>query len=144
MYQGPADTRLGTHPAAGHFTDLESWKASALGTINKVLAKPLQLRVRNVCGGGEQDWACVELMADSVAKNGMDYQQRYSWVMRFDEQGTIVEVRRALRCCRTVDDLANRSRRRRFVHIWTRRWCRKLWMAIRHSFRSCQSTGWSG
>lgn len=34
----------------------------------------------------------MELMADSVAKNGMDYQQRYSWVMRFDEQGIIVEV----------------------------------------------------
>lgn len=85
---------MGTHPAAGHFTDLESWKKSALGTVNKCLSKPLQLQVRNVCGGGEQEWACVELMADSVAKNGMDYRQRYSWVMRFDKQGTIVEV-----CC---------------------------------------------
>lgn len=83
----------GTHPAAGHFTDLESWKKSALGTINKVLERPLQLQVRNVCGGGDQDWACVELMAESVAKNGMDYKQRYSWVMRFDEHGTIVQVR---------------------------------------------------
>ena len=65
-----------------------------MGVINKVLSKPLQLTVRNVCGGGEQDWACVELLADSVAKNGMDYQQRYSWVMRFDESGTIVEASR--------------------------------------------------
>ena len=83
---------MGTHPAAGHFTTLSSWQASALGTINRVLDQPLQFRVRNVCGGGEQDWACVELMADSVAKNGMEYAQRYSWVMRFDEQRTIVEV----------------------------------------------------
>lgn len=57
-----------------------------------MLDRPLQFRIRNVCGGGDQDWACVELMADSVAKNGMDYRQRYSWVMRFDEQGIIVEV----------------------------------------------------
>ena len=83
---------MGTHPAAGHFTNLESWKQGALGTINKCLDRPLELKVRNVCGGGDQDWACVELMADSVAKNGMEYQQRYSWVMRFDEKGVIVQV----------------------------------------------------
>ncbi|GAB7363892.1 hypothetical protein MBLNU230_g4455t1 [Neophaeotheca triangularis] len=82
---------MGTHPAAGHFHDLETWKVKALGTINKVLQSPLQLKVRNIIAGGE--WATVELEAFGTCKNGMPYNQTYAWVMRFDEQGTIVQVR---------------------------------------------------
>ncbi|KAK5722419.1 hypothetical protein LTR15_005649 [Elasticomyces elasticus] len=84
---------MGTHPAAGHFTSLESWKKGALGVINERLKEPLKLKVVNVLGGGDQDWATVELEANSVCKNGMEYPQRYAWVMRFDENDTIVQVR---------------------------------------------------
>ncbi|KAK5168402.1 uncharacterized protein LTR77_006972 [Saxophila tyrrhenica] len=84
---------MGTHPAAGHFTSLESWKKGALGVINDVLKSPLQLRVINVIGGGDQPWATVELAADSVCKNGMEYGQRYAWLLRFDETGTVVQAR---------------------------------------------------
>ncbi|KAK4543658.1 hypothetical protein LTR36_005303 [Oleoguttula mirabilis] len=102
---------MGTHPAAGHFETLgmysgtssppallnpkcaESWKQSALGTINKALREPLSLNVVNVVGGGDEDWALVELEANSVCKNGMEYPQRYAWVMRFDKSNTIVQVR---------------------------------------------------
>ncbi|KAI7084218.1 hypothetical protein KC356_g6933 [Hortaea werneckii] len=84
----------GDHPAAGHFTSLESWKQGALGTINRILREPLALKVVNVVGGGtDQDWAVVELEANAVCKNGMPYPQRYAWVMRFDENGMIVQVR---------------------------------------------------
>lgn len=34
----------------------------------------------------------MELTADAVAKDGMEYHQRYAWVMRFDETGVIVQV----------------------------------------------------
>ncbi|TKA28736.1 hypothetical protein B0A50_03064 [Salinomyces thailandicus] len=71
---------------------LDAWKQGALGTVNKVLQAPLQLKVVNVAGGGEQDWAVVELEANAVCKNGMPYPQRYAWIMRFDESGTIVQV----------------------------------------------------
>lgn len=47
---------------------LETWKVKALGTINKVLQSPLQLKVRNVVAGGE--WATVELEAFGTCKNG--------------------------------------------------------------------------
>ncbi|KAI7553116.1 hypothetical protein KC331_g1451 [Hortaea werneckii] len=94
----------GDHPAAGQFTSLEAWKKGALGTVNRILRDPLSLQVINVVGGGrDQDWALVELKADAVCKNGvtdeelqmvgMPYPQRYAWVMRFDENGTIVQVR---------------------------------------------------
>jgi ketosteroid isomerase-like protein len=83
----------GTHPASGHFTNLADWKKGALGVINDVLAAPLQLKVVNVVGGGDEEWAVLELEANAVCKNGMKYHQRYAWVMRFDGSGTIVQVR---------------------------------------------------
>ncbi|KAI7209612.1 hypothetical protein KC333_g8637, partial [Hortaea werneckii] len=71
-----------------------AWKKGALGTVNRILRDPLALQVINVVGGGgDQEWALVELKADAVCKNGMPYPQRYAWVMRFDENGTIVQVR---------------------------------------------------
>ncbi|KAM3418320.1 hypothetical protein BST61_g4319 [Cercospora zeina] len=84
---------MGTHPAAGHFTTLDSWKKGALGVINNVLKEPLKLELVNVIGGGDQEWATVELRANSVCKNGMPYPQRYAWLLRFDEKGTIVQAK---------------------------------------------------
>lgn len=62
---------MGTHPAAGHFTSLQAWKDAALGTIQKVLKEPIALKPTNVVGGGDQEWAAVELEANAVCKNGM-------------------------------------------------------------------------
>lgn len=31
--------------------------------------------------------------SELTGRAGMDYPQRYAWVMRFDERGTIVQVR---------------------------------------------------
>ena len=39
--------------------------------INKRLSEPLKLKVINVVGGGEQEWAVIELEANGVANNGM-------------------------------------------------------------------------
>ncbi|KAJ9627705.1 hypothetical protein H2203_002917 [Taxawa tesnikishii (nom. ined.)] len=77
---------------SGRFHTLKDWKEGALDPINSALKEPLQLRVRNVIGG-DREWAVVELTADSTCKNGMQYPQRYAWVMRFDENGIIVQVR---------------------------------------------------
>ncbi|GIZ40927.1 hypothetical protein CKM354_000424700 [Cercospora kikuchii] len=84
---------MGTHPAAGHFTSLDAWKKGALGVVNNVLKEPIKLELVNVFGGGDQEWATVELKADSVCKNGMPYPQRYAWLLRFDEKGIIVQAR---------------------------------------------------
>ena len=61
---------LGQHPLAGRYTNLADWKKGTLEPINKVLKSPLELKVRNVVGGGDQEWALVELTADAVCKNG--------------------------------------------------------------------------
>ncbi|KAK4634809.1 hypothetical protein CLAFUW4_00921 [Fulvia fulva] len=77
---------MGTHPAA------EDWKKGALGVVNKILSEPLKLKVINVIGGGDE-WATVELEANATCKNGMAYPQRYAWMLRFDESGTVVQAR---------------------------------------------------
>jgi ketosteroid isomerase-like protein len=75
----------------------------------------IRLMVRNVFGGGDQAWATVELVAVAECKSGMfvafaascivtlgtpdtvfsglKFDNTYAWCMRFDESGTIVEVR---------------------------------------------------
>lgn len=63
---------MGHHPLAGRFTSLAEWKAKALQPINVVLKEPLRLKVRNIVGGGDQEWAVVELFADATCKNGKD------------------------------------------------------------------------
>lgn len=70
------------------------------------------MSVVNVIGGGDQDWAVIELEAHAKCKNGthirssghlhrlmlvlmvagMPYEQRYSWALRFDETGIVVQV----------------------------------------------------
>lgn len=49
---------------------VDAWKKGALGVVNAVLKEPLALEVVNVFGGGDQEWATVELKADSVCLNG--------------------------------------------------------------------------
>ena len=56
---------------SAHPQPLESWKQGALGVINRVLRDPLKLKVINVIGGGDEEWAVVELKADAVCKNGV-------------------------------------------------------------------------
>ena len=99
---------------------VDAWKKGALGVVNSFLAEPLKQSVVNVVGGGDQEWAVVELEANAKCKNGetaqkglppnlhvfelpevaadpnlsgMEYPQRYSWSLRFNEHGIIVQVR---------------------------------------------------
>lgn len=81
-------------------------------TASNVLSSPLKFKPAHVTGGGDQAWAAVELEAlNAVGKNGKaerrlfnkfhgadrlkgsPYPQKYCWVMRFNEEGTIVQVR---------------------------------------------------
>lgn len=77
-------------------------------------APGIQLMVRNVIGGGEQEWATAELVIHAEGLNGkldfssmytgdiarllkyragFKFDNTYAWCVRFDESGTIVEVR---------------------------------------------------
>ena len=82
---------------------IDDWKKNALGVINKILKEPLKLQVKNVIGGGEQDWAVLELAANGVCKNGMEYPQRYAWFLHFNDKGIIYEVYSSPKSVRLVD-----------------------------------------
>lgn len=75
-----------------------------------MLSAPLEFKVANVFGGGEQPWAALELEAiNAFGKDGKSchdvrrsicsvlsgtpYPQTYCWLLRFNEQGIIVQVR---------------------------------------------------
>lgn len=81
-------------------------------------------------------------MSNFVSQTGMDYNQRYAWVMRFDDKGVIVQVcRRFLRIstststrhanaaiCRVADDDAFLYR---CAPISTLPWCKRQSIPIR-------------
>jgi uncharacterized protein len=80
----------GTHPLAGHYQSKEEFFSHTFAILNKVLPEGTQLRVENVLTSG--DWAVVELRSMAIARNGMRFDNRYCWVVRF-ENGSIVQVR---------------------------------------------------
>lgn len=65
-------TVMGTHPLAGHYTSLKDFQQATFARLGKIMKDPgIRLMVRNVIGGGEQEWATVELVAKAECKNGV-------------------------------------------------------------------------
>ena len=62
----------GTHPCAGRYTSLASFQSGTLVRLAAIMKEPgIKLAVRNVIGGGDQEWAVVELIATAECKNGL-------------------------------------------------------------------------
>jgi ketosteroid isomerase-like protein len=80
----------GTHPLAGHYRSKSDFLAHTFEKLGKVLPQGTQLHVTNALVSG--DWAIVELASLATAKNGMRFDNKYCWVIRF-AGGKIVEVR---------------------------------------------------
>jgi ketosteroid isomerase-like protein len=80
----------GTHPLAGHYRSKSDFLAHTFEKLGKVLPQGTQLHVTNALVSG--DWAIVELASLATAKNGMRFDNKYCWVIRF-AGGKMVEVR---------------------------------------------------
>lgn len=51
---------------------LQQFQEATFARLGKIMKPPgLRLMVRNVIGGGDQDWATVELVAVAECKSGM-------------------------------------------------------------------------
>ncbi|KAF2763543.1 hypothetical protein EJ05DRAFT_42684 [Pseudovirgaria hyperparasitica] len=85
-------TVMGTHPLSGLYASRTAFVDGTIKRLNAIFKEPIQLKVRNVIGGDDQEWSVTELAADAVCKNGMDFKNRYAWVCRW-EGDSIVEVR---------------------------------------------------
>jgi ketosteroid isomerase-like protein len=83
-------TVMGTHPLAGHYRSKKAFIAGTFAKLGQVLPEGAQLRVEHLLV--KDDEAVVELHSLATAKNGMRFDNRYCWVVEFQE-GVIVRVR---------------------------------------------------
>ena len=83
-------TVMGTHPLAGHYFSKKAFIEGTFAKLGQVLPNGAQLHTENVIVEGDQ--AVVELHSLATARNGMRFDNRYCWVVYFQD-GLIVRVR---------------------------------------------------
>ena len=80
----------GTHPLAAHYLSKRAIIEGTFAKLAQVLPQGAQLHVENLIV--KDDEAVVELHSLATAKNGMRFDNRYCWVVYFQD-GLIVRVR---------------------------------------------------
>ena len=83
-------TVMGTHPLAGHYRSKTSFIAGTFAKLGQVLPQGAQLQMEHLVVNDDE--AVVELHSLATAKNGMRFDNRYCWVVHFQD-GVIVRVR---------------------------------------------------
>lgn len=81
---------MGTHPLAAHYRSKKAFIAGTFDKLAQVLPKGAQLHMENLIV--KDDQAVVELHSLATAKNGMRFDNRYCWVVYF-QNGVIVRIR---------------------------------------------------
>jgi uncharacterized protein len=80
----------GTHPLAGHYLSKKDFIEGTFAKLGQVLPQGAQLHTEHVIVQADQ--AVVELHSLATAKNGMRFDNRYCWVVSFQDD-LIVRVR---------------------------------------------------
>src|SRR5580700_11294862 len=83
-------TVMGTHPLAGHYLGKKAFIEGTFAKLGLVLPHGAQLHVEHHIV--KDDQAVVELHSLATAGNGMRFDNRYCWVVYF-EDAMIVRVR---------------------------------------------------
>jgi uncharacterized protein len=83
-------TVMGTHPLAGHYHSKKDFIAGTFAKLGQVLGQGAQLHVEHLIV--KDDQAAVELRSLATAKNGMRFDNRYCWIVYFQDS-VIVRVR---------------------------------------------------
>ena len=74
----------GAHPLAGHYRSKSDFLAGTFDKLNKVLPQGAQLVVEHVLVKGSD--AVVELHSLATARNGFRFDNRYCWVIHFNDK----------------------------------------------------------
>ena len=80
----------GTHPLAGHYLSKKAFIEGTFTKLSQVLPNGAQLHVEDLLVKDNE--AVVELHSLATAKNGLRFDNRYCWVVYFQD-GLIVRVR---------------------------------------------------
>jgi uncharacterized protein len=83
-------TVMGTHPLAGHYRSKKDFIAGTFAKLGQVLPQGAQLQVEHLLV--KDDQAVVELHSLATARNGMRFDNRYCWIVYFQD-AVIVRVR---------------------------------------------------
>jgi uncharacterized protein len=83
-------TVMGAHSLTGHIRNKESFIAGTFAKLGQILPQGAQLHVGHLLV--KDDEAVVELLSLATAKNGMRFDNRYCWVVYFQDE-VIVRVR---------------------------------------------------
>jgi uncharacterized protein len=83
-------TVMGTHPLAGNYRSKKAFIAGTFAKLGQLLPRGAQLQMEHLLV--KDDEAVVELHSLATAKNGMRFDNRYCWVVLFQD-GVIVRVR---------------------------------------------------
>ncbi|KAI1483969.1 hypothetical protein F4774DRAFT_364149 [Daldinia eschscholtzii] len=85
-------TIMGSHALSGHYTDKATLTSKATSRTGGLFEGPVKMRIVDVIGGEVEEWAVVEMALDGICKNGLVYNNTYSWSTRW-QNGKIVQVR---------------------------------------------------
>ena len=83
-------TVMGTHPLAGQYISKQDFYEHTFARLNKILPGGTKLHIEHIFLSGDN--AVLELRSMATAKNGMRFDNRYCWIVRFQDE-MIVEVR---------------------------------------------------
>jgi len=83
-------TVMGTHPLAGHYLSKKAFREGTFAKLGRILVGGAQLHVEHLLVKGNE--AIVELHSRAMAKNGMRFDNRYCWIVDFQDS-VIVRVR---------------------------------------------------
>jgi uncharacterized protein len=74
----------GTHPLAGHYHSKADFVAGTFDKLDRVLPQGTQLVVEHILVSGND--AVVELRSLATARNGFRFDNRYCWVIHFNDR----------------------------------------------------------
>jgi len=83
-------TVMGTHPLAGDYRSKADFIAGTFEKLSRVLPDGAQLHIEHLIV--EDDQAVVELRSLATAMNGMRFDNRYCWIVLFENE-RIIRVR---------------------------------------------------
>jgi uncharacterized protein len=83
-------TVMGTHPLAGHYRSKKDFIEGTFAKLGQVLPQGAQLQMEHLLV--KDDQAVVELHSLATARNGMRFDNRYCWIVYFQD-AVIVRVR---------------------------------------------------
>ncbi|KAM5345054.1 hypothetical protein ACJ41O_010916 [Fusarium nematophilum] len=103
-------TIMGSGPGSGRYTNLADLRANTIDKLAGVLEGPPEIKLVNVFFGGENyEWTSLEMEARATRKSGMHlilnvgdgsllgigkpYYNRYCLVVRWNDEGKVVQVR---------------------------------------------------